>query len=180
MKKTIAILMIPLFASAEPGPVTQYLINEPATLFDIGMMRLETLTTEFERRVGLHWTDNGEVKFFRASIDPEYVPEDDKIYVYLSAMNSEPTEAQMAEGCENAMMQLNIWLTKSMHVLFAHTGYDDPSRPPDLYTGAKEMFELRCHFSSSQDTSQGRFWASMSLGKFGEGEMKIGKWKMRN
>jgi len=180
MKKIIAILLMPLIVGAEPGPVTQYLINEPATLLDIGMMRLESLATEFEKRVGLHWTDNSEMKFFGASIHPEYEPEDDKIYVYFSVMNSEPTDAQMAEGCENAMMQMNIWLLKSMHVLFAHTGYDDPLRPADFYKGAKEMFELRCYFSSSRDTSQGRFWASRSLGNLGDRELKIGKWKMRD
>ena len=103
MKKFIAILLLPMLVNAEPGPATQYLINEQATLLDIGMMRLETLTTEFEKRVGLHWTDNEERKFFRAEINALYEPDDDKIYVYFSTMNSEPTEAQMAEGCENAI-----------------------------------------------------------------------------
>lgn len=180
MKKIIAILFMPLIVSAEPGPTTRYLINEPATLLDIGMMRLETLTSEFEKRVGLHWTDNGEMKFFGASIHPTYEQEDDKIYIYISVMDSDPTDEQMAEGCKNAMMQMNIWLLKSMHVLFAHVGYDDQSRPSDFYAGANDLFEIRCHFSSSRDTSQGRFWASRRLGNLGDREMTIGKWKMRN
>lgn len=180
MKKMIAILLFSVLANAEPGPAMQYLMNEPATLLDIGMMRLDTLTTEFEKRVGLHWTDNGEMKFFRAEIDASYQPDDDKIYVYFSVNNSEATDAQMAEGCENAMMQMNIWLLKSLPGLFLHIAYDDPSKPPDMYRDLSKMFEIRCYFSSARDSSEGRFWASRPLGKLGDGEMKIGKWKMGN
>ncbi len=180
MGKIAAMLLAPLVASAAPGQVAQYLINEPATLLDIGMMRLETLTTEFERRVGLHWTDGGESKFFDASISSEYDSEDGKIYVYFLVMDSEPTELQMAEGCKNALAQMNIWLLKSIHVLFAHVGYDDPTRPPNFYADASKMFELRCYFSSSRDTSIGRFWASRNLGGLGDHEMTIGKWEMSN
>jgi len=180
MKRIIAVLLIPLLSAAEPGPVTRYLSDEPATLLDIGMMRLETLTTEFEKRVGLHWTDNEEMKFFQAKINSQYVPDKDKIYVSFLVMSSEPTDEQMAEGCANAMAQMNIWLLKSLHVLFEHTGDVDPARPPDFYTGLREMFELRCYFSSGRDTSEGRFWASRSLGNMGDRKMQIGKWEMSN
>ena len=107
MKKFAAILLflLPLLANAEPGPVTQYLINEPASLLDIGMVRLDTLTTEFEKRVGLHWTVDGEMQFFRAEVNSRYEPDDDRIYVSFSIANSEATDAQMKEGCEMAMRQ---------------------------------------------------------------------------
>jgi len=90
MKKIIAILLFPILVNAEPGPVTQYLTNERATLLDVGMIRLETLTTEFEKRVGLHWTENGEMEFFSAEINSQYGPDDDKIYVSFLIMNSKP------------------------------------------------------------------------------------------
>jgi hypothetical protein len=180
MKKIIAMLLMPMIANAQPGPATQYLINEPATLLDVGMMRLETLTTEFENRVGLHWTENDGMKFFQAETNARYEADDDKIYVSFLVMSSEPSEVQMAEGCRNAMMQMNIWLLKSLPGVFLHTGYDDPSVPEDFYPGLKEMFELRCYFSSGRDTSEGRFWAHRKLGALGDSEMTIGKWKMRN
>lgn len=180
MKRIVVILLLPIVGNAEPGPVTQYLVSERASLLDIGMTRLETLTTEFERRVGLHWTDNGEAKLFRAEINTSYEPEDDKIYVHFSVMDSEPTEAQMAEGCENAMAQMNIWLLKSLPGLFTHTAYNDPAAPPDLFRSLVAMFELRCYFSSSRDSSEGRFWASRTLGNPGGRQMNIGKWKMQN
>lgn len=178
MRRIIAMLLLPILVHAEPGPATQYLINERATLLDIGMMRLETLTSEFEDRVGLSWTDNGESKFFRAEINASYEPEDDKIYVSFLVMDSKPTNEQMAEGCRRAMAQMNIWLLKSLPGLFVHTGYDDPSRPADLNRSLLRMFELRCYFSSGRDSSEGRFWASRPLGT--DRQMTIGKWKMRN
>jgi hypothetical protein len=50
------------------------------------MVRLDALTTEFERRVGLYWMDNGEMKFFRAEANTQYEPADDKIYIYMAAI----------------------------------------------------------------------------------------------
>jgi hypothetical protein len=171
MKRMIAVLLLPILGNAEPGPVTRYLINEPASLLDVGMMRLETLTTEFENRVGLH---------FRAEINASYAPADDRIYVSFLAMSSDATEAQMAEGCRDAMSQMNIWLLKSLPGLFLHVGHDDPSLSADFYQNIRNMFELRCYFSSAQDSSEGRFWASRTLGTLGDSEMTIGKWPMRN
>lgn len=179
MKMLTAMLLLPIVANAQPGPVMQYLMTERASLLDVGMMRLATLTAEFEKRVGLHWTDNGEAKLFRAEINSSYDPQDDKIYVTFSMMDSGPTEAQMTEGCRNAMAQMNIWLTKSLPGLFLHTGYDDPSAPPDLFRSLAGMFELRCYFSSSRSSAEGRFWASRTLGILGDSEMRIGKWTMR-
>ena len=177
MWKFIAMLLMPVLAHAELGSTTQYLINERATLLDIGMMRLETLTGEFERRVGIHWKDKGTAKYFRPQINALYEPDDDKIYVYFSVMDSSPTDEQMAEGCESAMTQMNIWLRKALPQLFLHTGYNGASVPVELPQELSEMFELRCYFSSDRDSSEGRFWASRSLG---DAQMKIGEWKMRD
>jgi hypothetical protein len=176
MWKIIAMLFVPVLAHAELSATTQYLTSERATLLDIGLMRLETLTSEFERRVGVHWTDKGTARFFRPEINTLYELNDDKFYVYFSVMESRPTDEQMAEGCENAMTQMNIWLRKALPQLFLHTGYNDPSVPAELPQALLEMFELRCYFSSERDSSEGRFWASRSLG---DTQMKIGKWKIR-
>jgi hypothetical protein len=120
------------------------------------------------------------MRLFQAEFHASYDLDEDKIYVSFSVMNSEPTDAQMAEGCRNAMMQMNIWLLKSLPDLFLHTGYDDPSVPVNFYQNLNEMFELRCYFSSGRDSSERQFWAHRKLGSLGDNEMIIGKWKMRN
>jgi hypothetical protein len=177
MWKFTAVLLMPVLAHAEVGSTTQYLISERATLLDIGMVRLESLTGEFERRVGVHWTDKGTAKYFRPDINALYDHEDDKIYVYFSVMDSSPTDEQMAEGCDSAMSQMTIWLRKALPQLFLHTGYNASSVPVALPQALSAIFELRCYFSSGRDSSEGRFWASRKLG---DAQMKIGKWKMRD
>ena len=180
MRKMIALLLAPLLASAEPGPAVQYLLDEPASLLDIAMVRLDDLTDEFENRVGLYWTEGDEIKFFKAEINASCDPDDDKIYVSFLAMNSEADAGQMEEGCRNAMSQMSIWLLKSLHRVFPHVEYEVPSMPADFYSGLKELFEIRCYFSSARDTSEGRFWAHRKLGSLGDSEMTIGKWRLRN
>ena len=175
MRITFALLLIPLFANAERGPTTQYLLSKPATLLDIAMVRLDDLSDEFENRVGLYWTDGDDSKWFKAEVNSYYEPDDNKIYVSISVMNSEPNQDQMAEGCRNAMSQMNIWLLKNLPTMFQHVGYDDPSLPEDFHAGLKEMFEIRCYFSSGRDTSEGRFWAHRKLGPPGDSGMTIGK-----
>ena len=177
MKKLLALLLLPLTIHAESPSITQRLMDEPATMLDIGMIRLNTMIAGFEKSVGLHWTEDGQYRFFKASIDSAYVADDDKIYVSFLVMSSEPNEAQMAEGCHNAMRQMSYWIMKSVHVLFRHAGDDGQSNPPGYNQGVRELFEFRCYFSSGTDTSEGRFWASRSLS---DEKMKIGKWKMRN
>ena len=42
MKKLIELLLlVPIVASADPGAVTRYLMNEPVSLFDLGMLRAD-------------------------------------------------------------------------------------------------------------------------------------------
>ena len=177
MKKLLAMLLFPMIANGEPGRLTQYLMNEPATLLDIGMVRLDNLTTAFEARVGLFWTSNGEREPFRAEVSSRYEPDDDKIYVSFLIMNSEATDPQMEEGCRMAMAQMAIWLNKSGPDLFLHIDYEDPSAPQDQYTAFQQLIELRCYVSSGRDTSQGRFWARRSLQ---DREITVGPWDVGN
>ena len=180
MKKLFVLLLYPLCCSADPGPATQYLLDEPATLLDVAMLRLDRFTDEFEKRVGLHWTKDGEPEFFGASVSASYDEDADEFHIYISSMNSEPSESQMKEGCTNAMYQMNIWLNKSMHRLFEHAGYDDPLRPTDFLVRLSDQFEIRCAFSASDNSSQFRFMASRRLGALGSRDISVGSWLDEN
>lgn len=182
MKKFLALLLLPICVNADPGLAAKYLTDESASLLDIGMLRLHILASEFRNSVGLYWTDEGEYHFFRADINTSYVREENKVYISISAMNSEPTEKQMEEGCRTSMAQMNIWLQKTLPDLFLHAGYEygDPTVPSDIYEQIRNMFEIRCTFFSPQSTAEGRFWASRTLGPLGDDQMKIGKWRMSN
>jgi hypothetical protein len=175
MRTLLLLLLFPFLAYAEGASVSKDLMNEPATLLDVGMIRLDILTREFERRVGVYWTTaNGTKEAFRADINSYYDPKDDKIHVAFFAMDSVATDAQMKEGCEEAMEQVTIWIWKSLPGLFLHEGFDnadEAAREP--YEATADLFELSCYISAAHDSSIGRFWARRTLR---DPELKIGPW----
>ncbi|HEX7235548.1 MAG TPA: hypothetical protein VF405_01225 [Gammaproteobacteria bacterium] len=174
MKKLLALFLLPLAAHAQPGPTTQYLMGESATLFDVGMLRLDALTTEFAQRVGLSWAgSNGRREFFKAEINSDYDAGADKIYVSFLVMNSDATATQMQEGCGVATEQMSIWLLKSLPGLFLHADGNTSTDSQRLFDGLRDMFVLRCYVSSRYDTSEGRFWASRTLR---DTALTIGRW----
>ena len=174
MKKMIGILLLPLMAQAAPGPVTRALMEEPATLFDVGMVRLENLTDWIRDNVGFVWTVKGQSEMFRKDINSRYSPEDDRIYVSISVSSDDATEKQMQEGCQMALGQTRIVLAKSLPGLFEHAGAK--SGAGALQEGdVRDLFELRCYVSSLRSSAEGRFWAHQTLA---DEEMTIGRWKL--
>jgi hypothetical protein len=146
-------------------------MNEPATLFDIGMMRLAALTSAFQQRVGLSWArSDGRREWFKAEVNANCDANNDRIYVSFLVMNSDATDAQMEEGCRVATEQMGIWLDKSLPWLFLHAGAKDADRRLDAL---RDMFVLRCYVSSEHSTSEGRFWASKTLR---DDALTIGRW----
>ena len=173
MKKLILLLLLSTPICAEPGPATQYLINEPASLFDIGMLRLKRLTDYWEKQMTGNYWQKSQSGSVGGNVNVHYRPEDDKIYVSLTILDELATEEQMEAGCRYALRHMGIYLTKSLHTLFWHKGYRDPAEPPNLRNSLEEMFELRCAVLDHQSGS--RFWASRKLGA---GDITIGQWKM--
>ena len=174
MKKLLAVLFFPLFAHAQPGPAIEYLTHEPATLFDVGMMRLDALTAQFQQRVGLSWLGNdGRREFFKAEVNSEYDSSHNKIYVSFLVMNSDANNAQMEEGCRVATEQMSFWLGKSLPALFAHVAAHGTTDANRLVVGLQDIVELRCYVSSQHSTGEGRFWASRTLK---DNALKIGRW----
>jgi hypothetical protein len=175
MRLLIALSLLPLLAQAEASPTTQYLMSEPATLFDVGMARLDHLTSEFERRVGLSWTSaGGKAAVFRADVNGYYDAGDDRIYVSFLVMDSAATEPQMKEGCGMAMNQMAIWLRKSLPGLFLHVRDERSIEAARRFEGIADLFVLRCYVSSGEDSSVGRFWASRTLE---DPALEIGPWE---
>lgn len=175
MQKLLVLLLLPFLANAENSPISKILKDEPATLLDIGMVRLDNLTREFGSRVGLYWTTaSGAKEAFRADINSWYDAKEDKIHVHFHVADSAAVEAQMKEGCEMAMEQISIWILKSLPGMFLHAGFDNTvaaaTRP---YDAVADLFEISCYVSARHDSSVGRFWARRTLR---DPELKIGPW----
>ena len=177
MKKLLLALLFPFCAGAAPGPFTESLMNEPASMLDIGMLRLQMLTTEFERRVGLHWTKDGKYEYFKASVNQRYDAEDDRIYVGIAISTDTATEAQMAEGCEYAMRQLGYWLAKFAGTSFMHVGDRERGKWREMDATMRELIVMRCYVHGETSSSEGRFWAHRVLGAT---EVTVGRWPLKN
>ena len=176
MKRLILFFLFPALVCAAPGPATQYLMNEPASLFDVGMLRLHHLIGYWEKQMTFNYKLKSQSDPVGGNVNAYYRPEDDKIYVVLSTMDESATEEQMEAGCRYALQHIRIYVRKSLHVLFQHVGHSDPSKPFALHSAVGEMFELRCYVSA-HDSSVGRFWATQTLRAE---EMTIGKWSLIN
>jgi hypothetical protein len=175
MQKLLVLLLLPFLAYAENSSISKILKDEPATLLDIGMVRLDNLTGEFGRRVGLYWTTASDTKeAFRADINSWYDAKDDKIYVHFFVMDSAAVDAQMKEGCAMAMEQMSIWIWKSLPGMFLHEGFDNTDgAATQPYSAVADLFELSCYVSAAHDSSVGRFWARRTLR---DPDLKIGPW----
>ncbi len=174
MKMRIALLLVPIGAMAQSESTARQLLNQPATLLDVGMVRLQMLTGEFERRVGLSWTtSDGKHERFKAEPNSYYDTDADRIYVSFTITNSEATYPQMEEGCRTAMGQMGVWLMKSLPELFSHVGSDTDRKSEASSTRCERWW---CSDATSRprgDTSEGRFWGSQTLKDW---TVSIGRW----
>ncbi len=176
MKKLIFLFLFPVLVWAEPGPATQYLMNEPASLFDVGMIRLHHLIGYWEKQMTGNYKRKSQSGSVGGNVNAYYRSEDDTIYVVLSAMDESATKEQMEAGCRYALFHMRIYVGKSLHELFQHVGYRKSSEPSSLGSAVRDMFEFRCYVSG-HDSSMGRFWATQALQAE---EMTIGQWSTSN
>ena len=176
MWKLAVILLFPALALAEPGPVTRKLMGEPASMFDVGMLRLKMMANWQQRRGHIRSAWNLAVgsKAPGFAINPGYIREHDKIYVGISVRDDSLTDEQMANGCDKALQQLQIDVSKSVPSIFQHHSNADPTEFNSLRAGLLDVFELRCYVSGN-DSSDGRFWATKRLDS---DEMAVGKWQL--
>jgi hypothetical protein len=163
MKKLLLLLLIPALAYAEPGPATRYLMGEPASLFDVAMLRLQHMIAYSERQMTFNYklksrsnpTGSGNVNAY-------YQPEDDKIYVVLSINDESATEQQMEAGCRYGLQHIRIYLGKGLKEMFNHVDDTSSSALSATDKAVYGMFELRCTVWGN-DTSVIRFRASQTL-----------------
>ena len=178
IKALIVILLLPVCVNAEPSSFTQSLMNESANMLDIGMERLRALTTRAEnQKFGMNWRVNGKYGTFNASINSNYYPDDDKIYVSFSVSQSGLSEPQMASGCKIMMAYMRTWVIKSSVSLFGHIGEVYTNTTEARHKALLELIEFKCTFSSKKSSSETLFRASWPLA---DAEMTIDPLKLTN
>jgi len=161
MRHLFILALIPTLTYAAPGPVTQHLMNEPASLFDVAMLRLRQSIGYWEKQMVLNYKRESRSDISGGNVNAYYQAEDDKIYIVLSIEDESPTTEQMEAGCRYALAHIGIYLRKMLPGLFQHSGPVKSAEPIDLIDVAVDMFELQCYVDIHQ--SGQRFWATRSL-----------------
>lgn len=172
MKKFLVLLVIaPLFAAADHRPEFQSLIDEPANMLDIAMLRLQDFIVWTKPYMAAEYHIAAKTDRQRhIDINADYRADEGLIHVSASLFDSQSTSEQMEAGCRRVLGMMRINISKGLGHYFSHVdGSFRPSvndQPADLLG----MIEISCHVYGGSTTDR-RFGGAMAL-KFGE-EMEI-------
>jgi hypothetical protein len=146
MKKFACILLLVTnCALADRHAAFQSLIHEPASLLDITMLRLEDFITWTKPNMALTYRIDSESEVRSIDINAYYQPDEQRIQVSVSLMDTQSTSSQMQAGCDGVLNAININLSKSLPGLFIHV---DGSYPPGLSesnANLADLIELSCY-----------------------------------
>lgn len=145
MRKLILVLLFPAICLAEPGPTALELMNRPASMFDIGMVRLHYWLTSWAKdQAQGYWKHYAKSERY-IDVNANYVPEKDKITVSVTARDLDIGEDQMRTGCGKALEPIMVIISKGIPGLFqSHSAPEDPEEFSRLRKGLLEMIDLRC------------------------------------
>ncbi len=127
MKLLPFLLLLPTFVSADPGPATKYLMNEPASLFDLGVHRADAWmfeSKEYAQRIIHALGDKDAYITLAVSF---YDVDDDLIvmeYRLIDSKNERRSCENMTRGAGLSVGIIMRW--------FSHAGYTTSGRPEDL------------------------------------------------
>ena len=164
MNKLLAlIIFVSMGAAADHRPEFQSLVDEPANMLDIAMLRLQDfiIWTEPFMAGGYHIAAETD-KQRRIDINAHYRADDGVIHVSASLMDLKSTREQMEAGCRRVLTMLRINVSKGLNHVFSHVdGSFRPTasgQPADLLG----MITLSCHVYGRSSTDR-RFGGAMTL-----------------
>jgi len=145
MKKlTALLLLLPVLASADPGAATRYLMNEPASLFDLGMLRAELHLADGRNNMARLIRERyGPFLYF--NIDTRYEYENDLLVVVLDlgvTRDQKPT-------CEGTLDMYTHDLKVLIPRWFTGFGHKSDDQPEDLIKRLKERTQIVCSTPTS-------------------------------
>ena len=143
---TAMIILFPALGFADPGPATKYLMEEPASLLDIGLMRA-ALHFEMAKPLIESTYEVSDPEMFYSQWF-QYDFENDLFVLRLGVMRSRDGKFR----CSDLMQRYGNILTNSMVGWFGHEGYIRKNVPDGFERKLLDRVELRC----SVDEAEGR------------------------
>ena len=143
MKKlTALILLFPCLASSDPGAATRYLINEPASLLDVGMIRLRSKLPDFAEFAGQLYKNATDIDPIAITVNAHYDFEDDKIGINYFVITSGLASAE--KGCRQIIYGSHSFLEGDIEKSFRHFGYQSADHPKDLAEKLIKRTDVTC------------------------------------
>lgn len=143
------------------------------------MFRLELAVAHSKESIHFAYSRHAHADPVSSWASASYSARDDMIRVGAGFMDERSSEEQMEAGCREVLRMFRISVSKTIWRFFAH--YGEEGRPSAQVSDMYDRIVLRCYVSGN-DTSQGRFWATMPLkGDLGEDDgFTKGRWRMDN
>ncbi len=172
MKKILVILVLtPIVVVADNRPEFQSLIDEPANMLDIAMLRLENFIIWTKPYMAGEYYVAAETDRRRhIDINVHYSADDGVIHISASMFDLQSSREQMEAGCRRVLTMMRINISKGLGGLFSHV---DHSFRPSANGQAADLFgmiDLGCHVFGASTTDR-RFSGAMPL-RLGE-EMEV-------
>ena len=142
MKRLIPLLLLPVLTLADPGAVTRYLIDESASLMDIGILRTELRLLQSVASFKKAYEESSGVKIVSLETAVIYDYKDDTLNIEIRPLVLDPENAE--QGCKELQTASHGWLRGVIPSLFDHTGYHASNRPEDLQEKIAERTVVYC------------------------------------
>jgi len=88
------LLLIPMLIHADNRPAIQSLMDEPASLLDIGMLRLQDFIIWTKRFMAYEYSSASTTEIRHIDINAHYAPKDEIIRVTASLMDTRSTKVR--------------------------------------------------------------------------------------
>ena len=149
MKRVILLLLFPLLSFADPGGATQYLINDPVSMMDIGIFRAERDLDIIIQRRNKSYEKRRDLSLTALSGFVSYLYEDDLIVLSAELNGAEPIAKTLEDECRLIVELMRTRANILAEVWFSHAGFKRSGEPKDLADKIKDRIQLRCDGASA-------------------------------
>ena len=161
------LIFLPFVAHSEPNPAIRYLMNEPATLFDLGMHQLHLSLREDRDRISEIYRNNSGSDPMEFVVGARYDDSTSQINISIAIFDTTAESRPMSNGCRAAMEEIGGRssvgaVRRALPVYFSHEGFVDDNAPDDFYEMLEQSVKLKCVVMNM--ASEVRFRASMTMG----------------
>jgi len=141
-KQTALLLLLPVLASADPGPAIRWLISEPASLLDLGVSNLERWVSDDPEFFDDQYSSAAGYSEKTISTHVRYEFKNDKIVIGVLVTTRDVGKSEA--GCRQIAKQAQNQFSFAVKMAFMHEGYQSQREPADLGEQLLQRTDLEC------------------------------------